>query len=113
MAVFYYKSTCSTCRNARKLLQELGRPFEERDMSRGPLSADELRALIGERDIRPFLNPRNELYRERGMKAAPPAKEEAIALMAENPNLIRRPLLVEGETILYGFDEATYRQLGS
>lgn len=113
MPTFYYKSTCSTCRKARTLLQELGVAASERDMSKQPLSETEVRELIGERDIRPFLNFRNEMYRERGMKANPPAKDEAIALMAENPNLIRRPLLVEGDEILFGFDEEAYRALSS
>lgn len=113
MRTLYYKSTCSTCRKARALLQELGVPFAERDMSKQPLSGAEVRALIGERDLKPFLNFRNEMYRERGMKANPPSQEEAIALMAENPNLIRRPLLVDGEEILFGFEEEAYRALAS
>ena len=111
MRTFLYKSTCSTCRKARIFLQERGIPFSERDMSKQPLTATEVRELIGDRDIRPFLNFRNEMYRERGMKANPPSKEEAIALMAENPNLIRRPLLVQGDEILFGFDEEAYRSL--
>ena len=111
MPAFYYKSTCSTCRKARTLLAELGVATEERDMSKNPLTAAELQQLIGEREIVPFLNPRNDMYRERRMRLNPPSKAEAIALMAENPNLIRRPLLVDGETVLYGFDEAAYRAL--
>lgn len=111
MPTFYYKSTCSTCRKARALLQELGVPVQERDMSKQPLAEAELRSLIGEREIRPFLNPRNEMYRERGMKANPPGKDEAISLMAENANLLRRPLLVSGDEILFGFDEEAYRSL--
>ncbi len=82
-------------------------------MSRRPLAAAELAALIGDRAVEPFLNTRNELYRERGMKANPPGREEAIRLMAENPNLIRRPLLIAGEKIVFGFDEAEYRTLGT
>ena len=39
-----------------------------RDLAKDPLSAQELDALIGERDYREFLNPKNELYRERKMK---------------------------------------------
>lgn len=78
-------------------------------MSKAPLSEPELRDLIGERDVTPFLNTRNEMYRERGMKSSPPSKDEAIALMAENANLIKRPLLVDPEGILFGFDEAAYR----
>ncbi len=74
------------------------------DLSRG-LSVEELDKLIGKRDYRLFLNPRNELYRERGMKENPPGREEALRLMSENPNLIKRPILVKGREIVLGFDE--------
>jgi arsenate reductase-like glutaredoxin family protein len=67
--------------------------------------------LIGKRDYRDFLNPRNELFRERDMKNQPPSRVEAIRLMSENPNLIRRPLLVKGGRIVFGFDEDQYREL--
>lgn len=52
-----------------------------------------------------FLNSRNELYRERGMKDNPPSREEALRLMSQNPNLIKRPILVKGREIVLGFDE--------
>lgn len=67
--------------------------------------------LIGKRDYREFLNPRNELYRERDMKNQPPSREEAIRLMSENPNLVRRPLLVDKGRIVFGFDEGQYREV--
>lgn len=37
------------------------------------------------------------------MKQNPPTREQAIRLMAEYPNLIKRPLLVKGSQILFGF----------
>jgi arsenate reductase (glutaredoxin) len=73
-------------------------------LNRG-LSVDELDRLIGKRDYREFLNSRNELYRERGMRDHPPSRKEALRLMAENPNLIKRPILVKGREIVLGFDE--------
>ena len=69
------------------------------------MSVAELDALIGKRDYRQFLNTRNELYRERNMKEHPPTRAEALDLMSANPNLIRRPLWVRGDEILFGFDE--------
>ena len=57
------------------------------------MSPAELEKLIGKRDYRDFLNSRTELYRERGMKENPPPRDEAIRLMSENPNLIRRPVI--------------------
>lgn len=58
--------------------------------------------LIGTRDYREFLNSRNELYRERGMKQAPPSRVEALELMSQHPNLIKRPILVDGGRIVLG-----------
>ncbi len=80
-------------------------------MGQKPLSVSELEALIGTRNHEEFLNPRNELYRERGMKANPPSRAEALKLMSENPNLMRRPLLVTGKKIFFGFDEAQWKEL--
>ena len=74
------------------------------DLNKG-LSVEDLDALIGSRDYRLFLNTRNELYRERGMKENPPPRTDALRLMSENPNLIKRPILVKGEKIALGVDE--------
>ncbi|PYU80019.1 MAG: hypothetical protein DMG51_16340, partial [Acidobacteria bacterium] len=60
---------------------------------------------------REFLNPRNELYRTRKMKDHPPSRAEAIKLMAKEPNLIRRPVLLRGSQMVLGFDEEAYKEL--
>ncbi len=70
-----------------------------------------MNALIGDRDYKTFLNPRNELYREKKMKESPPSRAEAIALMAKNPNLIKRPILVKGKQILLGFNPEEVRKV--
>jgi arsenate reductase len=85
------------------LLREKDEKFEEIDLNRG-LSVENLEKLIGKRDYRDFLNTRNELFREQGMKEKPPPREEALRLMSENPNLIKRPILVKGGKIYLGFD---------
>jgi arsenate reductase-like glutaredoxin family protein len=48
------------------------------------------------------------VFKERPL---PKSKREAIALMMENPNLIRRPILVKGSTIVFGFDKEQYGKL--
>lgn len=79
--------------------------IEAVDLGKG-LSVADLDRLIGKRDYREFLNTRNELYRRLGMKKNPPPREAALRLMAENPNLIKRPLMKLGGTLLVGFDAA-------
>lgn len=108
---FLQKPTCTTCRKAKQLLDKLGADFELRSLDDDPLSELELDALIGERDYKQFLNPRNELYRQRKMKLKPPTRTEAIKLMAKTPNLIRRPVVVHGDQLVLGFDEAAFKKL--
>lgn len=68
-------------------------------------------ALIGARDYKLFLNAKNELYRERDMKNTPPSRAEAIKLMSKNPNLVKRPLVIDGKHIVFGYDETAIKEL--
>lgn len=92
-------------------MRDLGAPFQERDLGKEPLSETELQALIGDTDVVAFLNTRSALYREQGFKKQPPTKAQAIKLMAGDPNLIRRPIVVKGRTKVLGFDEKRLRAL--
>jgi arsenate reductase len=89
----------------------MGAEFESRDLDKQRLTEAELEELIGKRDYKEFLNTRNELYRTRNMKDHPPSRAEAIQLMAKEPNLIRRPVVIRGSQIVLGFDEEAYRKL--
>jgi arsenate reductase len=109
--LFLEKPSCTTCRKAKTLLDELKLDFASRDLDKETLSVGELDKLIGTRDYKEFLSARNEVYRERNMAERPPSREEALKLMSKTPNLIRRPLLVYGSQIIIGFDEAAYRKL--
>lgn len=109
---FFHKPTCTTCRKARGLLENQGMALELRDLGKERLTARELDQLIGDRDYRQFLNPRNEIYRRRKMALKPPTRAEALRLMAAEPNLIRRPVVVRGRRIVLGFDAPALRKLG-
>ena len=89
---------------------EEGVELDERDMGKDRLSGAELESLIGDRDYKLFLNTRNELYRERNMKEHPPSRAEAIKMMAAEPNLIRRPIVIRGKEIHLGWDEEALKK---
>lgn len=85
--------------------------FDEREYGKQPLSENELRGIIGDDPIEPFLNTRTPLYREKSMKQKPPSKDEAIKLMLRDPNLLKRPVIIKGKKKLTGFNEAEVKQL--
>ena len=89
----------------------MGAEVVSRDLEKERLSEAELDELIGDRDHKEFLNTRNELSRTREMKEHPPSRTEAIKLMAKEPNLIRRPVVLSGSRMVLGFDENEYKKL--
>ncbi len=92
-------------------MQSQGAELEEREYGKQPLTEKELEAIIGAGPVTDFLNTRTALYRERKMKANPPSREEAIRLMVEDQNLLRRPVTIKGKRKVAGFDEAALRAL--
>lgn len=90
---------------------EHGAELELRDLAKDRLTVAELDKLVGDRDYRLFLNTRNELYRERNMKDNPPSRADALKMMAAEPNLIRRPVVISGKQIVLGYDEEALKKL--
>ena len=53
-----------------------------------------------------FVSLRSPVFKERPL---PKSKKEAIDLMMEQPNLIRRPIFIRGSKVVFGFDKEKYR----
>ena len=108
---FLQKPSCTTCRKAKAFLEKRKVELDLRDLGKDRMSIAELDELIGKRDHRVFLNTRNELYRSRKMGQNPPSRDEALKLMAAEPNLIRRPVVLRGSEIVLGYDEEALKRI--
>jgi arsenate reductase len=109
-AVLWMKSSCTTCRNAKTKLGDLGLDVEIRDYSKKPLEAAELQRLLPA-DPTPMLGTKSPKYKELGLKDRRLTKAEAIELMVQDNNLLKRPILVHPNGVIIGFDPAAYAAL--
>ena len=108
--VLWMKSSCTTCRNAKARLAELGIEVEIRDYFKKPLETAELECLLPE-DPGPMLGTKSPKYKELGLKDRTLTKAEAIALMVADNNLLKRPILVHPKGVIIGFDSVAYEKL--
>ena len=81
---------------------------EDRDINRSPPDRAFLEKHIGRERFLDFVSTRSPVFKERPL---PKSKNEAIDLMMENPNLIRRPILIRGSKVTFGFDKKEYEKL--
>ena len=103
---------CSTCKKARKHLEELGISFEDRNIVEDNPTKEELTEWIAASGypVRKFFNTSGMKYRELGLKDRLPqmTDEEKIEPLATDGMLVKRPLLIDGDRILTGFKEAEW-----
>ena len=95
----YEKHTCTTCKNLAELLREQGIDYDAVDFHVFPLDADELRELVAKtgEPAQALFRTREPVYAEFGLADRDVPDDEAIALMAEHPQLLQRPVVVRGE----------------
>ncbi len=111
MIKFFWRSNCSTCRDARKVLRNKKVAFEARDFSKLPLTGAELEEIIDAGNVGAFLNSRHEIFKARNWKEKPPTKAQAIAEILKDNKVIRRPLVKIGNCWMIGFDKEAYAKL--
>ena len=85
--------------------------LEKHDMAKDAPSREQLEAWIDEKNLAAALNTRSPKYKELGLKDRKLTKREAIDLMMQDVNLMRRPLIVRGRRIVFGFDAAAYDEV--
>ena len=81
---------------------------QERDINRTPPDRAFLEKHVDRDNFLDYVSTRSPVFKQR---ALPRSKKEAIDLMVQQPNLIRRPVLVRGSDVIFGFDKDAYAKL--
>lgn len=106
---------CSTCQKAKKWLEEQNINYTERNIAENNPSYEELKEWHTRSGLplKRFFNTSGLLYKEMKLKDKLPtmSEEEQLKLLATNGMLVKRPLLIDENTVFVGFKEAEWRSL--
>jgi len=107
MEIYTY-ANCTSCRNAESLAAQHGIAARKRDIFKQRLSANEIRALFARIGTSPgqMIATRSRPYRDCALAEKALTDDEILALMAEHPALIRRPIVVAGSDSQVGFNRS-------
>ena len=78
---------------------------EEYDINKNPPTRAFLEKHVDADRFLDFVSTRSPVFKQRPL---PRSKKEAIDLMMQQPNLIRRPILIQGNKVIFGFDKNAY-----
>ena len=106
---------CTTCRKAKKWLQDHGLEFTARHIKEQNPSFEELSAWQEKSglELKKFFNTSGLVYKNLGLKDKLPgmSREEQLQLLASDGMLVKRPIVVTGDTVLVGFKEKDWEKL--
>ena len=105
---------CSTCKKAKKWLDENNIEYSERDIKLDNPSFDELKEWYQKSSLplKKFFNTSGMIYRDMNLKDKLPemSEEEQLKLLSTDGMLVKRPLVVNGDTVLTGFREKEWEE---
>ena len=106
---------CTTCKKAKKWLQDQGLSFAARHIKEENPTAEEL-ARWQEKsglELKKFFNTSGLVYKSLGLKDKLPgmSREEQFQLLASDGMLVKRPILVTEDAVLVSFKEKDWEKL--
>jgi len=108
MLTFICYPKCSTCQKAKTLLDSYNAEYKIRDIKTDNPSYDELKSWLSlsGKPVRKFFNTSGSLYKSLGLKdkLASMSDDERLELLATDGMLVKRPLLVDYDGVLTGFN---------
>lgn len=110
----YSYPKCSTCRKAKKWLEDNGVTFEEIHIVENPPTKAEVKSLYEKSnfELKKFFNNCGQRYRELGMKdkIKVASEDELLELLGSDGMLLKRPIVTDGKTVTLGFKEELFEE---
>lgn len=111
---FYWYPKCSTCRKAKKWLDDHQVDYRAVHIAENPPSREELEKLYRQSglELKKFFNTSGQKYRELGVKERlkTASESELLDLLASDGMLIKRPLVTDGSQVTVGFSEEEFEK---
>lgn len=112
--LFVYYPKCSTCRKAKKWLEENNLEFKEKDIVEDNPTVEELKEWYEKSDLplKRFFNTSGMKYRELKLKDKLPdmSEDEQLELLATDGMLVKRPVIVTDDVVLTGFRQKEWEE---
>lgn len=109
----YEYSGCSTCKKALKFLDSKKVAYEKVDITSVPPSPTELKTMLGHvGELRKLFNTSGLVYKEMKLSEKLPSmsEKEALALLAKNGRLVKRPFVLGDGFGMIGFKEDEWKR---
>lgn len=110
---FYQKSTCTTCRQVKKEIEDSGADYISINYYEKKLSKSALKEVLKKLNLKPadILRKKDSIYRDLKLSDREVSDTELLDLMIQYPDLIERPIVVKGNKAVLARPAEKVREL--
>ncbi|MFV0555892.1 MAG: transcriptional regulator Spx [Lactovum sp.] len=111
MIEIYTAPSCTSCKKAKSWLAKHNIAFQERNIIADPLSAEEIKKVLTRSDdgVEGLISTRNRHVKALGVEFEDMSLSHAIDFIAKNPQVLRRPIIIDEKRMHVGYNEEEIR----
>lgn len=104
---FYTYPSCTSCRKTKAWLTHKGIPYEEHHIFKNPPTIEELTEIVRmtQNGVDDILATRSQKFKDMRIDYRDLKLSELLHMIQNEPRLLRRPILTDGEHLVIGYDK--------
>lgn len=115
MMTLFLSTSCTSCRRARKWLDDHNMQYVERDMIKEPPTMEELQEILSrtENGTEDIISTRSKAFKDLGIDINDLTMKKLYKIIHENPNILKKPIILDEKRIQIGYHEDEIRKFVS
>ncbi|TVP85389.1 MAG: Spx/MgsR family RNA polymerase-binding regulatory protein [Acholeplasmataceae bacterium] len=111
MITIYTTPSCSSCRKAKKWLDDHKIAYEERNLFNQRITEEDIDRMLenAENGFEDIISTRSKVFKEQSLDVEDMRISELKAFIIDNPSVLKRPIIIDGEKMQVGYNDEEIR----
>ncbi len=111
MIRIYTTPSCSSCRKAKKWLEEHRLPYEEKNLFSHKITLEDISLMLknAENGFDDIISTRSKVFKDQALEPNEMSVKELTSFILENPSILKRPIIIADEKMQVGYNDEEIR----
>lgn len=111
MITIYTTPSCSSCRKAKKWLEEHRLPYQEKNLLSEKITLEDISKMLrnAENGFEDIISTRSKVYKDEKLDPEEMTVKELTSFILDNPSVLKRPIIVDDSKMQVGYNDEEIR----
>jgi regulatory protein spx len=111
MITIFTTPSCSSCRKAKKWLEDHKIPYEEKNLFNQRITVEDIDRMLenAENGFEDIISTRSKIFKEQSLDVEDMRVSELKEFIIDNPSVLKRPIMIDGEKMQVGYNDEEIR----